>query len=197
MNSEAAADRPPVLADPAWDEAFLRVQSYLRAYGLESPLLLNDLTAGIIREARCRAGTDRAAAPVTLAMDVTQAWIGAWFKRAGQEIDWANGRTRAQGRLALILADLPGRWASHFLSAGPVPPRPGRGHGVLPQIPARPLNLRLSSSMPAASPRILGFLGIRRSTCWRTKRWLPVRALGLVASSIVGFLSGSPGRPAH
>src|SRR5579863_8664 len=72
---------PPCAADPAWDEAFLRVQSYLRAHGLESPVLLNQATAGIIREARENpgpAGTE----PVARAMEAAHARIGAWFARS-------------------------------------------------------------------------------------------------------------------
>jgi hypothetical protein len=108
-------------ADPGWDEAYLRVQSYLRAYGLDSVVTLNEVTSSIIREARERAAAGCQGEPVSLALDVTHSRIGAWFARSGGECDWSDDRTRLQGRLALIVADLPGRWANSFLAADPLP----------------------------------------------------------------------------
>jgi hypothetical protein len=107
-------------ADPAWDEAFLRVQSYLRAYGLESPVLLNRATSSLIEEARTRPAPEQAE-PVSLAMEVARSRIGAWFAQAGLHAGAEGEQTHVQGRLALIIADLPGRWANHFLSPDPVP----------------------------------------------------------------------------
>ena len=110
-----------VPAGPDWDEAFLRVASYLRAHHLESRVLLNHLATEIMAQARERARENPDHAPVTLAMGVTHERIGAWFARAGRDADWANERVRAADRLALVLADLPGRWANCFLSTEPVP----------------------------------------------------------------------------
>ena len=115
-----SVSRPPT--DPAWDEAFLRVESYLRAHHLESRVLLNQLVTEIIAEARSRGPAQPADEPVVVAMQVTHARIGAWFARAAQASDWANDRDRAHGRLALVIANLPGRWSNHFLSAQSVPP---------------------------------------------------------------------------
>lgn len=109
-------------ADPAWDEAFLRVESYLRAHHLESRMLLNQLATEIIAEARARAPGQPMEAPVTRAMHVTRVRIGAWCTRAGNEFDESNERSRAHGRLALVIANLTGRWSNHFLSAESVPP---------------------------------------------------------------------------
>ncbi len=106
---------------PGWDEAFLRVESYLRAHHLESRVLLNHLATDIITQARERARENPDLAPVTLAMGVTHERIGAWFARAGRDGDWSNERVRAADRLALVLADLPGRWANSFLSTERVP----------------------------------------------------------------------------
>jgi hypothetical protein len=112
----------PLPDAPAWDEAFLRVESYLRAHHLESRVLLNHLATGIIREARERPPANPAEEPVTATMHATHARIGAWFARAGNGGDWSQERVRVRGRLALVLADVPGRWAHCFLAAGPVPP---------------------------------------------------------------------------
>ena len=117
----SAAVPASVPAGPDWDEAFLRVESYLRAHHLESRVLLNHLATEIIAQARERARENPDLAPVTLAMGVTHERIGAWFARAGRDGDWANERVRAGDRLALVLADLPGRWSKNFLSHEPVP----------------------------------------------------------------------------
>jgi hypothetical protein len=113
---------PRAQTDPAWDEAFLRVESYLRAHQLESRMLLNQLVTEIIAQARSREPAPRADESVSFAMQVTHARIGAWFARAAKESDWANERDRAHGRLALVIANLPGRWSNYFLSAESVPP---------------------------------------------------------------------------
>lgn len=83
--------------------------------------MLNELAHGIIQEARLRATANPAEVPVEIAMRVTHERIGAWFEKAGQVGDWSNERVRAHGRLALVIADLPGRWGSRFLSPEPVP----------------------------------------------------------------------------
>lgn len=118
-NSSSAAAAVPAGSD--WDEAFLRVESYLRAHHLESRVLLNHLATEIIAQSRERARENPDVAPVTLAMSVTHERIGAWFARAGRDGDWSNERVRAGDRLALVLADLPGRWANCFLATAPVP----------------------------------------------------------------------------
>lgn len=113
---------PSVPAGPAWDDAFLRVESYLRAHHLGSRLLLNQITSDIIGEAHELARANPREEPVALAMQVTHARIGAWFARVGEVGDWSDKRVRAAHRLALVLADVPARWPASFLSDGPVPP---------------------------------------------------------------------------
>lgn len=111
---------PPPPATPAWDEAFLRVESYLRAHRIESRVLLNQRAAEIIASARVLAQENPDAPPVTLAMQVAHARIGEWLARAAGTNDWADGRVRARGRLALLLADVPRRCPEQFLT-GPIP----------------------------------------------------------------------------
>src|SRR4051812_16047347 len=101
----------------AWDEAFRRVESYLRAHGVESRVQLNALTTEIIGAAQSAAVARADAEPVTLAMGEANARIKAWFERL---FGPANGedeeRFQARGRLALITAEIPRRWPQHFLS---------------------------------------------------------------------------------
>jgi hypothetical protein len=110
------------VVDPDWDEAFSRVESYLRAHHLESRVLLNHLATDIIDEARAQVLAQPGLNPVAAAWGVTNARIGDWFAHAGLTGDWADERVRSGGRLALVLANLPGRWPNHFLSPEPAPP---------------------------------------------------------------------------
>jgi len=111
----------PVPVDPAWDEAFLRVESYLRAHHVESRVLLNQITTEIIREARQRAVEHPEEEPVVAGMQAAHARIGAWFGRAGYAGDWADERVRARGRLSLVLGDSLARRQNYFLSNEEVP----------------------------------------------------------------------------
>lgn len=113
---------PVAPSDPAWDAAFLRVESYLRAHHIESRVLLNHLGAEIIRRTRAVAGNESSEEIVSLAMKVAHTQIGLWFAQIFPEGDWNDERFRARGRLALLLTDMPGKWSQHFLSADPLPP---------------------------------------------------------------------------
>ena len=175
----AAAPGP---AGPAWDEAFLRVESYLRAHNLESRVLLNRLATDIIREAGERAFANPREDPVVTAMQVTHARIGAWFARAGMTGDWSDERVRAGGRLALVLANLPADWAGCFLSAGPVPRElaAALASGVLQSGP----ELRFSNM--SSAPLEFSFGDPDDPNGLRNNGWAGMRAAA-VWLAIVGF----------
>lgn len=110
---------------PAWDEAFLRVESYLRAHQIESRLLLNRLAVEIIRAARDAAEAPGGAGcdPVMLAMREAERRTASWFSRVlGDAADPDDERLGTRGRIALVMADVPARWPQHFLAATPPPP---------------------------------------------------------------------------
>jgi hypothetical protein len=160
-------------ADPAWDEASLRVEGYLRSYGLESHVLLNQITAAIIQEARRRADAGESGTPVGLAMDVTQSRIGAWLAQSGQEIDWTNERMRAQGRLALIIADLPRRWPNHFMSPDGFPNDLAAAMASFRILPAP--GMRLSNMAP--EPLEFGIMEPGDPRLQSRGIWAPMRAV--------------------
>ena len=178
-NSEASTPAP---AGPAWDEAFSRVESYLRAHHLESRVLLNQITTDIIREAYQRTLSHPSEEPVVAAMHTTHSRIGAWFARAGNAADWSDERVRARGRLALVLEDLPGRHPNCFLSREPVPPVliASLSAGVLQPGP----ELRFSNMPPA--PLEFGFEEPNDPSSWKKGGWSTMReAAGWLA--IVGL----------
>lgn len=116
---EALVVALPVHAD--WDEAFLRVESYLRAHHIESRVLLNRLTTDILAAARRLAMKQPEEAPVSLAMRIAQARIGEWLVQALGEGDWADERFRARGRLALLLSEIPLQYPERFLASEELP----------------------------------------------------------------------------
>ncbi len=117
--SEPADPALPVDAD--WDEAFLRVESYLRAHHVESRVLLTRLTTEILTDARALTAQYSGEAPVTVAMRVAQARIGEWLQQSLGEGDWADERFRARGRLALLLSELPREAPELLLSREALP----------------------------------------------------------------------------
>jgi hypothetical protein len=119
MNSQTDTVRPVDLH--AWDEAFRRVESYLRAHGVESRVQLNSLTTEIIGAAQSSAAARDGGEPVTLAMREANARIGAWFERLIGTANGDDARFHARGRLAVIMAEVPRRWPQHFLSPDPLP----------------------------------------------------------------------------
>jgi hypothetical protein len=123
--SSASADaRVPEPSGPGWDEAFLRVESYLRAHQIESRLVLNRLAVEIVRAARAAAESPAAAGqdPVSLAMGEAERRTTEWFARVlGDAADPDDERLGTRGRIALVMADVPARWPQHFLAATPPP----------------------------------------------------------------------------
>ena len=171
-------------ADPAWDEAFLRVESYLRAHHLESRMLLNQLTSEIIDAARACGPAHPPEPPVALGMRLAHARIGSWFARAGTEADEASGRDRAHSRLALAIANLPGRWSNHFLSTEPVPPELTAAMASFRFQPGPELRF---SNMPPATLEF-GFDETGRSHTRERGLWLVLRAASswLLLAGLIG-----------
>ncbi|HEY1847676.1 MAG TPA: hypothetical protein VGG37_00660 [Opitutaceae bacterium] len=174
MDSTTIIAEPPVqAAEPAWDEAYLRVQSYLRAYGMDSIVTLNEVTSSVIRDARERAASGAGGEPVALALEVTHSRIGAWFAKSGGECDWSDDQTRLQGRLALILADLPGRYANCFLGSDPMPPGLARAMSSFQILPGP--EVRLSNMAP--EPLEFAFLEPGDPRLRGRRFWRPARAI--------------------
>lgn len=179
---ENSGTHAPVPADPAWDEAFLRVESYLRAHHVESRVMLNQLATEIIRDARQRSLANPNEEPVVAAMHSTHARMGSWFARAGHAGDWADERVRARGRLSLVLGGSPVRGQTCFLASGDVPSEVTAAltTGVLRPNP----ELHLSNMPPA--PLEFGFNdpsdpSIAQKSAWGTMReaasWLALVGL--------------------
>lgn len=176
----------PLPIDRAWDEAFLRVESYLRSHRLESRILISRLTTEIIRAAQSEAAGRPELVPVQVAMDVADRRMSAWFMRVLGEDGSDEPRLGARGRLALVLADVPGRWPQYFLSDD-IPPADMVAAMRSAYVEAGP-QLRFSNMVPR--PIDLGPIASAAGETWSTlRRWPLLRAvLGWVL--IVGALAG-------
>ena len=122
MSNPHAQPTFPPRHDPAWNEAHERVESYLRAHHIIQPIALSELTNAIVARTWSRYASNTPFAPVTLALREADDTITAWFARALDQTGPHSRRLGVRGRLALALADAPGRWPSAFLAPTP-PPR--------------------------------------------------------------------------
>jgi len=113
MNTAPLAPPP---TDPAWNEAYQRVESYLRAHRIAHPLALNRLTAAIVGRAWAAAPGQPQSDPVALALREADTVITDWFARVLEQSGPHSRRLGVRGRLALALADVPGRWPASFLA---------------------------------------------------------------------------------
>lgn len=104
-----------------WEEAYAAVEAYLQALRLRNRLLVADLVRGILWRASARRADEPEKPARVLAMEETLAEIAEWTQQVLDE-PLENRRLAARGRLALLLADMPGRWQGVFLTQPPWPP---------------------------------------------------------------------------
>ena len=103
-----------------WEEAFIAVECYLGALQVRNRLLVAEMVRDILRRAvaRRREEPDRPAR--VLAMQEAMVEISRWTQELLAE-PLEQNRLAARGRLALLLADMPGKWQSIFLTPPPWP----------------------------------------------------------------------------
>lgn len=104
-----------------WEEAYAAVEAYFQALRLRNRLLVAELVRGILWRASSRRATEPGRAARVLAMEETLAEIARWTQQVLDE-PLEHRRLAARGRLALLLADMPGRWQGVFLTPPPWPP---------------------------------------------------------------------------
>lgn len=103
-----------------WEEAYAAVEAYLQALRLRNRLLVAELVRAILWRASAR-GTREPGVPArVLAMEETLSEIASWTQDVLDE-PLENRRLAARGRLALLLADMPGKWQGVFLTPPPWP----------------------------------------------------------------------------
>ncbi len=103
-----------------WEEAYAAVEAYFQALRLRNRLLVAELVRAILWRASARRAAEPGKQARVLAMEETLAEIARWTQQVLDE-PLENRRLAARGRLALLLADMPGRWQGVFLTPPPWP----------------------------------------------------------------------------
>jgi len=104
-----------------WEEAYAAVEAYFQALRLRNRLLVAELVRGILWRASARQATEPEKPARLLAMEETLTTIADWTEDVLDE-PLENRRLAARGRLALLLAGMPGKWQGVFLTPAPWPP---------------------------------------------------------------------------
>lgn len=113
---------PPGHSLEEWNEAYTKVERYLTALRLRNKFLLGQYVYRILGRATRRARTETAVAPTELAMEEAVKAINDWVGEVlGADVADTPHRIATQGRLAMLLADVPGKWQALFLAPGPWP----------------------------------------------------------------------------
>ncbi|HVW21772.1 MAG TPA: hypothetical protein VHC86_11200 [Opitutaceae bacterium] len=106
----------------AWDDAFLRVESYLHAHRIQGRVAIHHLAAALVEEAKRESAGQRGTPPVTAAMNVLYRKMAAWYSQAFGEGGASEDALRSRGRLALVMTHLEAGWPREFLDGRPVRP---------------------------------------------------------------------------
>jgi len=105
-----------------WNTAYGLVESYFNALRVRNKVLLGHLVLHVLDKALVRAPKEPELSIPQLAADEMDRVVTEWFIQVLPE---REGETKhlisTQGRLALFLADMPGKWQDQFLKPGPWP----------------------------------------------------------------------------
>jgi hypothetical protein len=173
---EALPTQDPLSAEQKWDEAFLRVESYLHAHGIQSALIVNRITTLTLDEARKTAGDNPVSEPVTLAMAALQAAMAHWYRTVLNDPDLPEEAIRAKGRLALVMNRSEPSWTQQFLATDSIHPelatalREARlqpGPEVhLTNMPPAPLEFMINPEERSTAPGFRGHGLLQAAALW-------------------------------
>lgn len=103
-----------------WDEAYEKVENYLRAHRVQGKWQRADLTQRVLRRIASVAPPEPRPDLSALAIDELERELDEWVARALPEsAAWPRSQRLVSGRLAVLLSDAYARWPAEFLSDGP------------------------------------------------------------------------------
>ncbi|MEI9892383.1 MAG: glucan biosynthesis protein, partial [Chthoniobacter sp.] len=112
----------PTIAGRDWDAASRAVESYLEALLMSDGALRVKVVELVLAAAKARAAEDRESSATALAMQELDRLMTDWFAEVlGEPLPAGDALLSARGRLALLLADMPGQWQAQFLQPRPWP----------------------------------------------------------------------------
>ncbi|HEY3855840.1 MAG TPA: hypothetical protein VGO67_15735 [Verrucomicrobiae bacterium] len=124
MSAVARTDSPGQLEGrplEEWNAAYSKVESYFHALRVQNKLLLGQLVALVLDRAIHRAANEPKLSATELAVEEMDRLVNDWFAQVLQAPPAGAEMLSTRGRLALLLADMPGRWQDQFLRPGPWP----------------------------------------------------------------------------
>ena len=105
-----------------WNAAYEKVENYFHALRVRNKALLGRLVLRVLERAASRAPAEPEHSATQLAAEEMDRIVIEWFAEVLQEPPTNADQTLStRGRLALLLADMPGRWQDQFLRPGPWP----------------------------------------------------------------------------
>jgi hypothetical protein len=105
-----------------WNAAYEKVENYFHALRVRNKALLGQLVLRVLERAAHRAPAEPEHSATQLAAEEMDRIVIEWFAEVLQEPPTnADQMLSTRGRLALLLADMPGRWQEQFLRPGPWP----------------------------------------------------------------------------
>jgi hypothetical protein len=106
-----------------WNAAYVKVENYFHALRIRNKPLLGQLVLQILELAKTRAPAEPHRLATEIAAEEMDRFVTAWFAEVLQTSPVGSEQTLStRGRLALLLADMPGKWQEQFLRPGPWPP---------------------------------------------------------------------------
>jgi hypothetical protein len=105
-----------------WNAAYVKVENYFHALRVRNKALLGQLVLRVLERAMRRAPTEPDRPTTELAAEEMDRIVTDWFADVLRVPSTKADQTLStRGRLALLMADMPGKWQEQFLRPGPWP----------------------------------------------------------------------------
>ncbi len=104
-----------------WNAAYVKVENYFHALRVRNKALLGQLVLRVLERAMRRAPAEPQRPTTELAAEEMDRIVTEWFAEVLQSPPKPDYTLSTRGRLALLLADMPGKWQEQFLRPGPWP----------------------------------------------------------------------------
>jgi hypothetical protein len=105
-----------------WNAAYAKVENYFHALRVRNKVLLGRLVIHVLKRAMRRAPQEPQRSATELSAEEMDHVVTDWFSQVLQEPPTGTDQMLStRGRLALLLADMPGKWQDQFLRPGPWP----------------------------------------------------------------------------
>ena len=125
LNPQILPDRAGQLAGrplEEWNDAYAKVESYFNALRIRNRPLLGQLCLRVLERAQQRAPLEPERTATQLVAEEMDHIVTEWFAEVLLVPPTnADQLLSTRGRLALLLADMPGKWQDQFLRPGPWP----------------------------------------------------------------------------